>query len=233
MSDPFDARRARQRRLCLVALMVGAVGCTHGRRGSPESGGATAPRAEDYPGVLVRPDQVDRAFVIRQSLRVRVEVPGGAGPHEESFEVAVQLQGEELRLVGLAPWGGVAFVLTQRGETLEFDNRLPDGVTLPFPPRFVLQDFSRAFLFDAVVPWGTAGVGTEQAEVAGERVTERWADEALMERRFERLDGEPAGAIVVSYEGGMVAGRPPARVRLHNAWFGYTIEVTTLRYAPL
>ena len=64
-------------------------------------------------------------------------------------------------------------------------------------------------------------------------MTEVWQGAALLERRFSRADGKPAGEIVVTFEGGMREGRLPDRVRLVNGWFGYSIAIDTVQWQAL
>lgn len=72
----------------------------------------------------------------------------------------------------------------------------------------------------------------------GERVREHVGPSGVTERRFERLDGAPAGAIVVRYGEGLAAGaphtaRPPDETTFENGWFGYTGRVRTLSWEAL
>ncbi|HEY8375510.1 MAG TPA: DUF3261 domain-containing protein [Nannocystis sp.] len=177
----------------------------------------------DYPGELAEtlsgPD-----FMARQRLR------GNAHGREIGGEVVLQKQGDTLTLVGLTPFGTKAFVARQQGAEERVEVLSPEG-KLPFPPRFMLLDVHRVHFLG--LPGAPLPDGTHQGEVGAERVTEVWQDGALQERRFERKDGRPAGAIVVTYEGGMKDGALPPRVRLDNGWFGYTIEVETLVWQPL
>src|SRR5690606_32469212 len=103
------------------------------------------------------------AFVLEQ--RVRSESLAG----EYEFRAVLQKQGNDLVVVGLGPHGGRGFVLTQRGEEVEFESHLPRE--LPFPPRFMLLDIHRAFFkgLDGPLPDG------EHRETRdGEEIVERW-----------------------------------------------------------
>lgn len=180
----------------------------------------TSVRGEaEYPGEL-RPGAALGAQVLwRQTVRARW--PEG----EESFDAAVQVLGDEFLVLGLSPAGQVGFVLRYREGVVEVENH--SGRDLVIPARSVLLDVQRALF-----PWieGPApSDGQRVAERFGERIEERYAEGLLRERRFERLDGVPAGAVVVRYE--WPADGPsrlaPPRLELENGWFGYTLLVTT------
>lgn len=177
----------------------------------------------DYPGELAQalpgPD-----FMARQRLR------GTARGREISGEVVLQKQGDALTLIGLTPFATKAFVARQQGAEVQVEVLAPEG-KLPFPPRFMLLDVHRVQFLG--LPGAPLADGTHQGEVGEERVTEVWQGGALLERRFERKDGRPAGAIVITYEGGMKDGALPARLRLANGWFGYEIAVETIQWQPL
>jgi len=95
-----------------------------------------------YPGALVAPSQLrsppalGEAFALDE--RVRAETPRG----NQEFRAVLQKRGDTLVLVGLGPHGGRGFVLTERGDEVDFESHLPEE--LPFPPRFILHDIQRA-----------------------------------------------------------------------------------------
>jgi hypothetical protein len=177
----------------------------------------------DYPGALATslagPD-----FMARQRLR------GTARGREIGGEVVLQKQGDALTLVGLTPFATKAFVATQKGAEVKVEVFAPEG-KLPFPPRFMLLDVHRVQFLG--LPGAPLADGTHRGEVGEETVTEVWQGGALLERRFERKDGEPAGTIVITYEGGMKDGALPPRLKLVNGWFGYEIAVETVQWQPL
>lgn len=174
----------------------------------------------DYPGELLPPAALARDLLWQQ----RVTASWGDG-EQRGFDAAVQKQGETLTVIGLSPLGQQGFVLVQRGKDVSFENHT--DLRLPFPPRFVLLDVQRAFF-----PWLPAegAVDGERTVVLGaEQIVEVRAGGRLVERRFTRLDGKPAGVIVVRYEWapedtGRVA---PKRTVLDNGWFGYRMTVDT------
>jgi len=226
---PARARHRIRRPVASLAIALPLFSCAC-RLTATRSTDAPAgsPAETDYPGRLVPTTRIQRAFLARQVLRVDWQ------GHQREFQVVVQMHEGVLGVVGLAPWGGKAFVLEQRGTDVTYTSHLPADVELPFPPRFILQDVSRALLFDALLPWGVAGdPGTRVRVVGEEEVTETWTDGGLVRRSFRRLDGEPPGQIVVDYGQGMRAGVPPRTIKLANEWFGYAIEVETVQYQPL
>jgi hypothetical protein len=154
----------------------------------------------------------------------RVTARWGDG-EQRGFDAALQKHGDTLVLVGLTPLGTKAFVVTQRGEAISVDN--DSGQRMPFPPRYIMLDVQRVFF-----PWlageAWSGEQTRSGEVAGERVSERFESGHLRERCFERLDGQPAGRLCVSYEGWEAGLEAPVRAVLDNTWFGYRIEIDTL-----
>lgn len=174
----------------------------------------------DYPGELLPPAALGADLLWQQ----RVTASWGDS-EQRGFDAAVQKQGDTLTVIGLSPLGQAGFVLVQRGKDVSFENHT--DLHLPFPPRFVLLDVQRAFF-----PWlpaDAAADGERTAVVGGEQIVEVLAAGRLVERRFTRLDGKPAGTIVVRYEWapddtGRVA---PKRTVLDNGWFGYRMTVDT------
>lgn len=203
-------------KLRMIAMMIALAAC-----GPPR---ASAP-LRDYPGTLAEagslrsPAGLGESFALEQ--RVRAESPEGT--HE--FRAVLQKRGDTLVIVGFGPHGGRGFVLTQRGEEIEFESQLPRE--LPFPPRFMMLDVHRTWFAGLEGPLPD---GEHRAEREGEEIVERWEGGVLRERTFRRLDGEPAGLIRVTYEGGLGGAEPPREARLENGWFGYTLTVTTLSH---
>lgn len=198
-------------------LLLLAAACGGGQTPQPENG-----EVEPYPTVLAPPSTFGGDFAMEQDVTM------AHAQGEEHFRAVLQKQGDELVLVGLAPHGGRAFVLTQRGTEVTFENFMPRE--LPFPARYVLHDIHRAWFKDAP---------GEGGEMDGERVTETVVDGRVTERRYERLDGQPEGAIVVDYgdEGiapeAPVTAAPPSRIVLDNQWFGYRATIVTRNWQPL
>jgi hypothetical protein len=142
------------------------------------------------------------------------------------FDAALQKRGDELALIGLSPMGSAGFVVQLAG--LEISLRNETDQELPFPPRFMLLDVQRTYF-----PWlahdgQVRADGDYEGVVADERVLESVRDGRLVQRRFTRLDGRPAGEIRVRYEWGRDDWRGPSRAVLENGWFGYRLEIDTL-----
>jgi hypothetical protein len=206
---------ARLAPLVALTLTLTACGGSEPRPESPQGS------PEPYPTELASPSTFGADFAMEQEVTMRHQ------RGENTFRAVLQKQGDELILLGLGPHGGRAFVLTQRGQEIEFESFMPRE--LPFPPAYILHDIHRAWFKDAP---------GEEAEMDGERVTETVVDGRVTERRYERLDGQPEGAIVVRYEGGLAPGAPvtaapPETVVLDNGWFGYQAIIRSRNWQEL
>lgn len=185
----------------------------------------------DYPGVLRAPASLGVDLLWRQ----RVTARWGDGDRR-GFDAVVQKRGDTLTVMGLSPLGALGFAIVQRGDALELLDQMPASERpegLPFPPRFILLDVQRA-----LYPWlpegtGPRADGDHAGDVDDEHVVEVWSAGRLLERRFTRLDGAPAGTILVRYQGGLALGAMPPRLTLENGWFGYQLEVETLEQVLL
>jgi hypothetical protein len=92
----------------------------------------------------------------------------------------------------------------------------------------MLLDVQRVYF-----PWlaedaATRGDGEYAGVVGEERVVESVRGGRLVERRFTRVDGRPAGTIAVRYEWGRDDWHGPSRAVLENGWFGYGLAIDTL-----
>jgi hypothetical protein len=208
--------RPRLTALC-VSMMLAACGGAAQRR-------AVVP----YPGIVHAPGQYPDDFLARQHIDTQHD------GRDVGFDAVLQKRGDTLVLIGLTPYGSRAFVLEQRGTGITFTSSMPGE--LPFPPSYILLDVHRALLAGLPRPAGTAlADGSHEGVVDGERVSERWTAAHLVERRFERVDQRPAGAIVVRYGGeGLTAdGKPTGVITLTNGWLGYVLRVTTSEHRSL
>ncbi|MCB9897772.1 MAG: DUF3261 domain-containing protein [Planctomycetes bacterium] len=178
----------------------------------------------DYPGTLRPPTAAGRDVLWTQ--HVTASWPDGS----RGFDAALQIQGDELLLLGLTPLGTGAFTITLRGTELEFVNT--SDMPLPFPARFIVLDVERVF-FPYLDGLPLDAQGAREAEVDGERVHERFVEGRLVERTFERLDARPPGRIVVTYASDAAITLGPARAELDNGWFGYRLGIETLAETPL
>ena len=168
----------------------------------------------DYPGELRAPATLGFDVVWQQ----RVTAAWGDG-EQRGFDAAVQKRGGRLSVLGLSPTGSLGFAFVLQDGAIAVTNNTE--MELPFPPRFIVLDVQRVFY-----PW--LGEGTAEGDVDGEHVVEtRDAVGRLVERRFRRLVGPPAGELVVRYEWGDADRRGPVRAELDNGWFGYRLIVDT------
>ena len=189
-------------------VLILAAGCAGGQR----------PNTTEYPTVLSAPSTHPGNFIRRQKLVLSFR------GQTHGLDAVLQKRGNELVLVGLTPFGTRAFVLTQTGLEVRF--QAYQGTAAPFPPRYMLDDVSRTYF---------AGIGDAPLEDGPHRITrdgelieERWKDGRLLQRRFQRLAGDPPGEIVITYVGGMAGTVSPALIELDNGWLGYRLSVTTL-----
>ena len=193
---------------CVLACLV-ACGGTHRAPSGP------AMPAREYPGYLASTETLGRPFMVRQSLRGRYQ------DHDLSLDVVVQLAKGKLTLVGLTPFGSRAFVLEQVGNETRFEKFV--NREIPFDPKYVLNDVHRVFFRGLAGPQED---GVHSEEQHDEKVTETWRAGVLVERRFERLDGDPAGAVIARFAGKPAPVIAP-ELTLENQWFGYTIRIAS------
>ncbi|MSQ84860.1 MAG: DUF3261 domain-containing protein [Myxococcales bacterium] len=172
---------------------------------------------DSYPWTLRQPHAFGKDFLWQQRLTART------GRREDSLTVALQKRGNVVTLVGLTPFNTKAFVLQQDGDVVTFEALV--NREMPFPPRFILIDIQRTYLplpSDATTPHD----GVQTLELAGERVQQTFVGGQLSERRFERLDGKPAGTLRIRYQGWWPNGAT-RKILLDNAWFGYSLVIET------
>lgn len=202
------------RRFALAALPVAVLALT----ACPPPGPASLSDAA-YPGVLRSPAGFPGSYVARQ------QVAGAFGEERYGYEAVLQKRGDTLMVLGLAPYGGKAFAVTQTGEAVTSQSFVP--VEVPIPPRFMLLDVHRAFLVG--LPGAPLTDGEHRGTLDGEEIVETWQGGRLLRRTFRRLDGLPPGLIDVAYAPGLAAdGLPPRLTTLLNGWFGYRLEITTV-----
>lgn len=184
-------------------------------QGPPYEGSLRAPSA--YPGTFLDEQTISASF----------------GDRSVGFSAVVQKQGDELLILGRTPFGSRAFLLKQTGTEMTFEKYIDRE--LPFSPRYMLLDVHRALLRGLPVTAGEAVPdGERSGAIDGELVTERWHGGKLVEKRFRVESGQPAGEIVIAYEGGMAPGQaPPRKIAYDNRWFGYRLEIVTERHQPL
>lgn len=199
-----------------LSLWFGVSAC------QPAAPAASSPPVM-YPGELQQPATFGPNFQWRQ--RITATWKEGA----RSFEAVLAKDGNQLQLIGLSPMGMPGFVLRLEGTELHFENNTDQ--TVPFEPRNIALDVQRAFF-----PWFQAKgptSGRREVQRAGEHIQERWSKGALVERRFKRLTGKPAGEIVIEYTGWEPGNDAPQLARLVNGWFDYTLTIETLEQQRL
>lgn len=208
------------------ALVLGLVAVLAGCRTPPTAPQQPAPAQQGpdvgYPGTLVDTADMGAPFMARQ------RVTAIHGEERHSFEAVLQLHDGALTMVALTPFGTKAFVLEQRGRAVTF-NKLVER-ELPFEPRYILLDIHRAMFMGLGAPTADE---ERSAERDGELLTEVVANGRISSRRFTRLDGRPAGDIVIVFPQGARPGEPPPQVDFDNGWFGYRLSIETLSWQPL
>jgi hypothetical protein len=195
----------------LVPVLLAALCACH-----PEPA-PQPPRAGEYPGELVSTADMGAGFLMRQ------RVTATYADKDTSFEAVLQFKEGTLTMLALTPFGTKAFVLTQTGTEVAFEKFVERE--LPFPPDYILLDIHRALFMGAGAP---PTDGEHARERAGERISESWAGGRLQRRIFARIDGVPAGEIVVRFPDGHVPETLPTVMHLDNGWFGYSLEIKTL-----
>lgn len=206
-------------RILLLPLLTALAACP---ATTPTTAPETASKA-GYPGELLDPASVAQNFSIRQHIE------GAYGERKVSFEAVVQKKGETLLVLTLTPYGSRAFLVQQTGQHVEIESFIPRE--LPFNPRFILLDVQRVFMMG--LPDGPHGDGWHEAQLGEELVRERWQDGQLYERRYQRLDHTPSGAVVVNYAGGYTPGERPPTITLRNEWLGYELSLKTSDFQVL
>jgi hypothetical protein len=201
----------------LLAYGVSIFGC-----GPPPQ---SAPRPE--PGVLHAPSEYPGAFLDRQTIVATY------GKKSAKFDAVLQKRDDELVLLGMTPFGSRAFSLKQTGLQVAFESFVPQE--LPFPPQYILFDVQRVFFEGTLPGLPTPSDGAHEfAPRDGEVMTEYWQDGRVLQRRFRRTSGDPAGEIVIVYESGMaLGGPPPQHIAFTNGWYGYRLDITTLSHQAL
>ena len=192
------------------------------------------------PGCVTPPPPEPEVLVAASGLRAfpdylaRQRVSGEFRGHRETFEAALQKRGDTLTVIGLTPFGTKAFVLEQSPGGVAFTSHLPPDRSLPLKPRYLLQDIHHAFFAALPGPPPAAESAVfvkgararKRGKIGGELLDEVWDPRGrAVEARFFR---GRVGDVGVTYEPGMEGGLPPARARVENERYGYTLEIETL-----
>jgi hypothetical protein len=206
--------------LPLLLLLAACAG-----PGGQKTGRATPPGGKEqtlhYRTPIQPPDALGGDFAMEQ--QVTMKHPRG----ENSFHGVLQKKGDRLVLVGLAPHGGRAFVLEQKGTEFTFESHMPRE--LPFDPKFMMHDVHRV--------WFLTEADQGELEQYGEQIEVERKNGRITRKRYRRFDGR-GGPIVVRYPGGLPSGapgtaRPPDRVQFDNGRYGYSATIETLSWQSL
>ena len=117
----------------------------------------------------------------------------------------VEIDADQIVVLGLTPWQTRAFVLRYHGEHLDFKNFTPRK--MPFPPALILSDLQQ-------VLWPTLPNPPQ------------WRVEDEVEPRERRVYFRNQLITRIQYAGGPAA---PADVTLWNLRYGYQLTIRTLR----
>lgn len=213
----MTAIRSFARTLLPFGLAAGVAAGLAGCRGT-----ARQPLSElDYPGTLQAPARLPVQAVWQQRVTAAWQAPGEPR-QERGFDAALQRSGDDLTVIGLSPMGSIGFSIKQTKTDIEVTNNIPEQMVIP--PRFILLDVQRAFF-----PTANASHrdGEHTVQQADERITETFREGRLQKRVFERLDGQPQGAITITYDWQQPTWALPTRAVLDNGWFGYQLTIVT------
>ena len=212
----------RTRILCLsltASALVTLGACVrHAQTARPESGRGLGP------GPMLAHTAVAQQFLWRQ--RVTASWDG----RSESFDAVLQMDGEELMLMGLGPLGRPGFIATLRASGLTFDNR--SGRSLPFAPEHIMADVQKVF-YPWLPPIPAGFTGTRVGEYETLAISETYADGWLLARSFRRSDALDRGELRIHYEGWQPGLPAPQRATLDNAWYGYRLTIVTVEQQRL
>ncbi|WP_157070313.1 DUF3261 domain-containing protein [Sandaracinus amylolyticus] len=208
------------RTILTTILLALALGC------GPGATSRTLP--QDYAGPVRAPSTYRADFAIDHQITA-VHAEGS-----DTFRALLEKRGDALVMVALGPHGSRAFTLAQEGDAEpRFESQLPRE--LPFPPRFMLVDVHRTWLFGLDAARADGAHTDEITTATGpEILDETWADGRLLARSFAREGVE--GVIRITYEGGLSpdpSAPPPTRVELDNGWFGYRLVMENITRSPL
>lgn len=200
-------------------MLLGLAACARGAQSAqPESDMGIGP------GPMLAPTAIAERFLWRQ--RVTASWSDGS----ESFDAVLQMDGEELMLMGLGPMGRPGFIAKLGASGLSFENR--SGRSLPFAPEHIMADVQKVF-YPWLPPVPEGFTGTRAGEHESLMISETYADGWLLARSFQRSDAADRGELRVRYEGWQLGLPAPQRATLDNAWFGYELTIVTVEQQRL
>jgi len=205
--------------LLLVSLLLTLGACArNAQTRAPNSGLGIGP------GPMLAPTAIAERFLWRQ------RVTASWDDHSESFDAVLQMDGEELILMGLGPMGRPGFIATLSASGVSFENR--SGRCLPFAPDHIMADVQKVYY-----PWlstvSEGFTGTRAGEYESLQISETYAEGRLVMRTFQRSDAADRGELRVRYEGWQPGRTAPQRASLDNAWFGYELTIVTVEQQRL
>ena len=182
------------------------------------------PSAGIGPGPMLMPTAIVERFLWRQ------RVTASWGDNSESFDAVLQMDGEELILMGLGPMGRPGFIATLSESGLRFENR--SGRSLPFAAEHIMADVQKVF-YPWLPPVPEGFTGTRVGEHESLIISETYAGGLLHTRAFQRSDALDRGELRVRYEGWQPGLPAPLRATVDNAWFGYELTIFTVEQQSL
>ncbi len=185
--------------LVLVALVSA---CT-----TPMDLARDVPVATDATFDLLPPSALGRSVALEQTVEARTE------RRSDSMDCVLEVDPEELRLVGLMPFGAVAFAVVLDASGVHVD--VPSGGRLPADPRRILADIQLS-LWPALTT------------LEGLDVIERSAPGCHHERVLMRGDRE---IVRIRYSSRGLPWEGP--IEFEHVEGGYTLIITTVRWETL
>ncbi len=157
------------------------------------------------------------AALVPGPLPLHVRMRFRADDREAAVDVVAARDGENVLIIGLAPFGPRVFTVRQVGQTLESSTSAPFG-TFP-PPSWVFDALQRSFWITAPVP-PAAGPGSRW-EWEGERVSEVLDADGKRRREFTQPGDD--GAAVIEYPASTDQESDP--IVMHNSWCGFEAKL--------
>ena len=151
-----------------------------------------------------------------RSLHARQHLLARHAQGEHSMEVVIEADCEEVRLVGLTPFGTPLFSAVQDAEGIAVESIM--GLDLPFPPERVMRDI-RLVLFHST----PMEEGVVEIQHGSLRVRERWKEGRLRQRQL--LDPADAVAATVNYRSTETPQPFAQHVELAEHHLGYHLSI--------
>jgi len=205
--------------LFLATALLGLGACTR-----------NAPTAQPGPGSGIGPGPMLVPTAIAERFLWRQRVTASWGDRSETFDAVLQMDGEELILMGLGPMGRPGFIATLGASGLRFENR--SGRSLPFAAEHIMADVQKVF-YPWLPPVPEGFTGTHIGAHESLMISETYTSGRLRTRAFRRSDALDRGELRVRYEGWTPGLPAPQRATVDNAWFGYELTILTVEQQSL